>query len=1470
MSVDARTAVASPHTIPMFMPDGDVWQGFARIINHSSRGGTVRIHGTDDTGRSRGPITLSIGAEATRRFNSQDLERGNASRGLPRGLGDGSGRWRLRLESDLDIEVAAYIRTGAGFLASVHDVVTTVDVGGETVHRVPIFNPGSNRQRVSWLRVANLTDLLVDVTIEGRDDAGRAAPGGEVRLSLPANRARHISAQQLESGAAGLTGRFGDGTGKWQLFVTADGEVEVLSLMSTPSGHLTNLSVSGLRASAAPGAQPTEGSVFRDCAECPEMVVVPAGSYRMGSPAEETDRDPDEGPVHRVTISEPFAVGRYEVTFAQWDACHADGGCSHHPDDQGWGRGNRPVVDVSWDDAQEYVRWLSGETGQDYRLLSESEWEYVARAGTTTRYWWGNEIGRNRANCNGCGSRWDARQTAPVGSFSPNAFGLHDVHGNVEEWVQDCWSDGYAGAPIDGSVWESEFCLTGRLIRSGSWLHLPKYLRAATRDRLLPTQRGQWHVAATVGLRVARTLAAPTLHTLALFRPAGHTQQGLARIINRSRRAGTVRIWGTDDDGSRRGPINLRLEAGATRHFNSEDLEAGNAAKGLSGGLGNGVGDWRLELESDLDIEPSAYVRTPDGFLTAMHAVARRAEVGGETVHQVPIFNPGSNRHQVSWLRVANLNDSRVNVTIRARDDAGDPAPRGEVRLTLPANGARRYSAQELESGDPSSLRGRLGDGSGKWRLSVTADGDIEVVSLLQSPTGHLSNLSTTPRAAAGSGGFQIVAGGPTTVRPLQTIPLTVPGGLGESDYTVLIDLSGTGSFSGSDTIEVEGLTTDRDQILTASPMRQALAEGNTQGRLALRVRRRADGALSNVLRLSVEEVTIPAHLSGYPTMLLETFLKAIYAGVGDPLMEAEAASIHPGLAMQSARTLGLDVSVADVQTDAVLEALLGVSMTTLLADAGLTPQASAYAETGLEGVVSRQQLTTQGGLTAQGAEQVRRACEVASVVLGPGPKVCDGIARALQCDVLEDLAATGDATCWKQSFSHMSRQDLKDAAFGTLIPNPMGKVKAKTWQKVRGWLVNKLPRGSRKAAITGLNYGNSVNATVGRALKLGRMRDDPREARPGDRHYTHDASGRQSPTRRGTLIPFDTLVALIKATTRDAPKQTSDVQKDYGSRSLGEEEKAAVWGIVEESDRHQREAENIEDLEGVYTGEQDSQDAIGNNPDRGQVVAGSCEAGYREFVIEEDKVSTCVFESLVEPNCYAGSRRVETPDLGGADVCLYYSLDFFQPNGRCRQNYADVSFQGRRTCRWAELGANKAAWYTLYKAPEDGIVPPEVASCIAHPEFDRLRTDNYDDYDEYDRALHALLAVTTAACALGLEDPEVCRCSSIIGTHIQQNPVRIDGYSFQCTPFSDDPFLGLEGSVHGAVLQVVLVGAGQNVCRKTVNALRGECRQVLNSELLPPIEEFSPLFDSCRAVFDTQVRKCEAHFDKARAKCGG
>ena len=263
--------------------------------------------------------------------------------------------------------------------------------------------------------------------------------------------------------------------------------------------------------------------VGRDCPECPEMVVVPAGTYRMGSEdghywfeqgrfasgaperrSVEHVPVPGEKPVHEVKVEAPFAVGRYEVTFAEWDACARDGGCPQGgrvAKDEGWGRGRRPVIHVSWDDAKRYVQWLSRKTGKPYRLLSESEWEYAARAGTQTAYSWGDEIGVNRANCYDCGSRWDNDKTAPVGSFGANAWGLHDMHGNVREWVEDCWNRSYAGAPVDGSAWQRETC-DERVLRGGSWFSVPPVLRAADRFRSTTGDRDTYS-----GFRVARTLA---------------------------------------------------------------------------------------------------------------------------------------------------------------------------------------------------------------------------------------------------------------------------------------------------------------------------------------------------------------------------------------------------------------------------------------------------------------------------------------------------------------------------------------------------------------------------------------------------------------------------------------------------------------------------------------------------------------------------------------------------------------------------------------------------------------------------------------------------------------------------------------------------------------------------------------------------------------------------------------------------
>ena len=474
------------HDLYLFPLDSNTkWEGFARIINYSGEAGEVRIDGADNVGSRFGPVTLSMEAYQTRHFSSSDLADGNPSKGLPDGLGGRPvGNWRLRLITELDIEPLAYIRTGDGFVTTMHEVARSGGGKGAIEYYVPFFNPAGNESQVSRLRLMNQGDEAVDVTITGTDDDGMAPPGGDVALTLPAGEVRTITARQLEAGGGDLSGSFGDGAGKWRLLVTAEGPIEVMSLLESPTGHLANLSVPGIRGAA-------------------------------------------------------------------------------------------------------------GEA--------------------------------------------------------------------------------------------SEF-------------------------------------------------------TLPLFIAASNSvQQGFARIINHSDESGTVTIHGIDDAGTPHGPIELSLQPGETQHFNSQDLEEGNPSKALSDGLGDGDGDWRLSMRTELDIEPLAYIRTEDGFVTSMHELARRTAKG----YHVPIFNPGSNASQRSRLRLINPTTTDVDVTITGLDDAGNPPSVGPVRVTLPAQAARTITAHELETG-ATHFDGRFGDGAGKWQLYVDADAPIEVLSLLESPTGHLANLSGT------------------------------------------------------------------------------------------------------------------------------------------------------------------------------------------------------------------------------------------------------------------------------------------------------------------------------------------------------------------------------------------------------------------------------------------------------------------------------------------------------------------------------------------------------------------------------------------------------------------------------------------------------------------------------------------------------------------------------------------------------
>lgn len=478
VAVASASASAQDHLVPLFPAASDtVREGFVRVINHGEESGVVSIEAIDDGGNVGGVLTLSIDAGETVHFNSKDLEEGNRGKGLVGSAASGEGDWRLQLESDLEIEVLAYIRTQDGFLTAMHDLVPETD--GR--HRVATFNPGRNANQVSHLRLINPGAEEATVTVRGTDDNGVEFPSEgmpDLRITVPPGTARTYSAMELESGGVdGLSEKLGSGSGKWQLDLTSPEPVHAMSLLASPTGHLTNLSTT-------------------------------------------PDRDAD---IHAVPM------------------------------------------------------------------------------------------------------------------FPPNM----------------------ASGP-----------------------------------------------------------------------------QGFVRVINHADSAGEVGIAAYDDDGKAYDLLTLPIEANQTRHFNSKDLEEGNDGKGLAG-IGSGVGDWRLELTSDLDIEVLAYVRTPDGFLTAMHDIAPAAE----NRHRVAVFNPGTNKNQLSWLRLVNPGSDTATVDITGIDDRGEYSDY-LVQVDLPSGGSRSLDAAELEELG-------LGDGRGKWQLVVESEQPVIAMSLLATPTGHLTNLSTAPGRGA-------------------------------------------------------------------------------------------------------------------------------------------------------------------------------------------------------------------------------------------------------------------------------------------------------------------------------------------------------------------------------------------------------------------------------------------------------------------------------------------------------------------------------------------------------------------------------------------------------------------------------------------------------------------------------------------------------------------------------------------------
>ena len=399
----------------------------------------------------------------------------------------------------------------------------------------------NGRDDKGWTALMYVVDkgyvLLVEPLLTAKADPDVRAPDGATALFMAVAHGHSEIIEPLMKTGADLTIKGPKGKTATEIAQARYGDMEAAMKKGEPPAVIALLAGKTL----AEGEKLVRtwrekpGSIFRDCDKCPEMVVVPSGSYEMGSPAFEEGRNDDEGPVHRVTLAEPVAVGVHEVTrgeferfvqatgYAMGNTCwiwmpesgkwekHAD----HHWRDPGFTQTDQhPVVCVSWRDAQAYVKWLSRETGKAYRLLSEAEWEYIARGGTQTAWYWGDDKTAQCRHANGFDRAAKRRypkfktvecddgavHTSEVGQYKANGFGLHDVSGNVWEWVEDCWNDSYAGGPADGSAWTSGDCDT-RVLRGGSWDDDPWDLRSAYRDRYFTGYR-----LSNVGFRVARTL----------------------------------------------------------------------------------------------------------------------------------------------------------------------------------------------------------------------------------------------------------------------------------------------------------------------------------------------------------------------------------------------------------------------------------------------------------------------------------------------------------------------------------------------------------------------------------------------------------------------------------------------------------------------------------------------------------------------------------------------------------------------------------------------------------------------------------------------------------------------------------------------------------------------------------------------------------------------------------------------------
>ena len=732
------------HLIP-FLPlaSEKLRTGLLRVINHSDRNGEVEIRATDDDGSSTDAVTLSIRMNESVLLDSEDLEKGNAGKGLPNGIGTGAGSWRLSLSSSLDIEALSYSRTSDGFLTAVQD---TVRREGNR-HILPVFNAGDGGDVTSMLRIVNNRDQEVEVTITGTDDAGDRL-AGSVSFSLPAGASRTLTSEELESGASGIEGNLGAGAGWWQLVVETEMPLIVMNLLSSGEGHLANLSTA-----PAMDYAPATARIFNDRAvgrrlvgDNPDLYTdfLEDGKFRereSGGSVEGSYTYRHTGANAGVVVFDYDDGGECDafVTFASRSSGHVrtdcEDGSSHSSrtwwmvdspaddsvtDDHGDTFATATVVDVPSTTAGE----LDGDGDKDYFRFE------VAEATTLTV--------RTTGGTDTFGTLFDADRTSLDTNDDGGPSTNFQIEWDVQAGTHYVEVRGYRESTTGAYEFDVSSSTTDDSNDSDdSSIPLLSGFDASADKR---SYRGIKNFGSSLALAQGDDEAEHKGHLIPFLPLASdNLRTGLLRVINHSDRNGEVEIRATDDDGSSADAVTLSIRMNESVLLDSEDLEKGNAGKGLPNGIGTGAGSWRLSLSSALDIEALSYLRASDRFLTAVQDTVWRE--GNR--HILPAFNAGDSGDVTSMLRIVNNRDQEVEVTITGTDDAGDRLA-GSVSFSLPAGASRTLTSEELESG-ASGIEGNLGAGAGWWQLVVETEMPLIVMNLLSSGEGHLANLSTAP-----------------------------------------------------------------------------------------------------------------------------------------------------------------------------------------------------------------------------------------------------------------------------------------------------------------------------------------------------------------------------------------------------------------------------------------------------------------------------------------------------------------------------------------------------------------------------------------------------------------------------------------------------------------------------------------------------------------------------------------------------